>query len=291
MRKLLTGIVVIGLVATCVQAFATVGARPLAMGGAFIGLADDANATYWNPAGLAQMTPGQASGTWMHTSNHRKTVNYQEFGSMVACTEAPKIDKIAFGASYIKDDVPLHLGDKLATDTQSWIWGSLAVDTGKYGMIGVNVRKMDDSAPGYSVTSDNGIDIGYLYRVDSDLTFGMLIQDVNKPETRIAGFDSTKKIRNMRMGLAYRPTRDTIVTLDGYDLADDANARSARFGFEKSFGQFAVRGGYYGLGDDNNNSGATVGIGIKNQSVTIDATLMMGDFDDTLMISGTYISF
>src|SRR5262249_46696775 len=32
-----------------------VGARALAMGGAFVGLADDWTATYWNPAGLAQL--------------------------------------------------------------------------------------------------------------------------------------------------------------------------------------------------------------------------------------------
>ena len=29
------------------------GARPTAMGGAFVGKADDLNALYWNPAGLA----------------------------------------------------------------------------------------------------------------------------------------------------------------------------------------------------------------------------------------------
>ena len=31
------------------------GARPVAMGGAFVAVADDANATYWNPAGLVQI--------------------------------------------------------------------------------------------------------------------------------------------------------------------------------------------------------------------------------------------
>ena len=35
------------------QAFATVGTRAAGMGGAFVGVADDASAIYWNPAGLA----------------------------------------------------------------------------------------------------------------------------------------------------------------------------------------------------------------------------------------------
>lgn len=35
------------------QALETVGTRPQGMGGAFVGVADDASAVYWNPAGLA----------------------------------------------------------------------------------------------------------------------------------------------------------------------------------------------------------------------------------------------
>lgn len=37
-----------------------VGARSIGMGGAFTGISDDITAIYWNPAGLAQMTTGQA---------------------------------------------------------------------------------------------------------------------------------------------------------------------------------------------------------------------------------------
>ena len=33
-----------------------VGARPLSMGGSFAAIADDSTATYWNPAGLGQLT-------------------------------------------------------------------------------------------------------------------------------------------------------------------------------------------------------------------------------------------
>jgi hypothetical protein len=40
------------------------GTRPQGMGCAFVALADDANAVYWNPAGLTQITSGEA--TFMH---------------------------------------------------------------------------------------------------------------------------------------------------------------------------------------------------------------------------------
>ena len=43
-----------------------VGARPLSMGGSFTAIADDSTATYWNPAGLAQLT--HAEMTFMQAS-------------------------------------------------------------------------------------------------------------------------------------------------------------------------------------------------------------------------------
>ena len=42
------------------------GARPEGMGGAFVGLADDVSALFWNPAGLANLTASEVS--VMHTS-------------------------------------------------------------------------------------------------------------------------------------------------------------------------------------------------------------------------------
>jgi hypothetical protein len=44
------------------QVFESVGARALGMGGAFVGVADDGTATYWNPAGLAAGVVVEAGG-------------------------------------------------------------------------------------------------------------------------------------------------------------------------------------------------------------------------------------
>ncbi|HTV00635.1 MAG TPA: conjugal transfer protein TraF [Luteitalea sp.] len=52
-RGLLLGCVLLAVpVATAAQGFEAVGIRALGMGGAFVAVADDATATYWNPAGL-----------------------------------------------------------------------------------------------------------------------------------------------------------------------------------------------------------------------------------------------
>ena len=59
MNKMLRIVAVVSMAAAAApasasaQAFATTGTRAAGMGGAFVGVADDATAIYWNPAGLA----------------------------------------------------------------------------------------------------------------------------------------------------------------------------------------------------------------------------------------------
>jgi len=290
MRTTKTGILLLAVAASCIgAAYGCVGARPLAMGGAFIGLADDANATYWNPAGLAQLVPGEISGTWAHTSSNRDRINYQEFASMVGGLEMPRLGgRLALGGSYVRDNTVLRLGGTTVEDTEDWFWASLAFDTGKNGLIGLNVRKIDDSVDGYSVKSDIGLDAGYLYRVSPRLSVGMLIQDLNTPRIKVAGFAPLRRIQNWRAGLAFRPAGDTVVTIDGYDLADNGNALSARFGVEKRFRGVALRAGFYGAGS-NTDRGATFGLGIQRSGFTLDAAVLTGDFDNTVMLSGSFL--
>jgi hypothetical protein len=53
------------------------GARALGMGGAFVSIADDASAVYWNPAGLSYLDHSQV--LFMHSERFGDLVNYNTF--------------------------------------------------------------------------------------------------------------------------------------------------------------------------------------------------------------------
>lgn len=72
------------------------GARALGMGGAYTGVADDASAAYWNPAGLAQIPRWELQG--MHSVLYENT----KFQSLAAAGRVPYTSDFMFGAAYMR---------------------------------------------------------------------------------------------------------------------------------------------------------------------------------------------
>ena len=83
------------------------GARALGMGGAFLAVADDATAGYWNPAGLAWLP--SKSVLYMHSEEQRSQVQYDFIGlALPQGGEAGR--RSALGVSLVRlgvDDIPV----------------------------------------------------------------------------------------------------------------------------------------------------------------------------------------
>ena len=100
-----------------------VGARPLGMGGAFVALADDGTAGYWNPSGLVFLNYPQI--VLMHSERFKGEVNY---------------DYVSFSLPYRKDRSLsfslIRLGIDNIADTRN-AWEDYGLDgipnTGDYG--------------------------------------------------------------------------------------------------------------------------------------------------------------
>src|SRR5436190_10916871 len=61
---LLSALLFVSTPALAQQIFEAVGSRALGMGGAFVGVADDSTAVYWNPAGLSAGSVGGGTLEW-----------------------------------------------------------------------------------------------------------------------------------------------------------------------------------------------------------------------------------
>jgi len=75
-----------------------VGARALAMGGAYIAVADDANAGYWNPAGLNQIESPEFA--YMHAERFAGIVSFDYAG-----VAWPLSDRSTIGVSFYRSGV------------------------------------------------------------------------------------------------------------------------------------------------------------------------------------------
>jgi|GEM_PF-999495 len=296
---LLLAAVAVGVAAG--PASACVGARPYGMGLAFIGVADDANATYWNPAGLVQLEGREV--TLMRNVNKRDEINYQDY---LAVAERLS-EKSAIGISYLKT---VMIGDVDGTGNlweQKWYWLSYAQMVGVNTSVGVNVRMINDDTPvpGVTIDTDLGLDFAVFHRVDERTTIGLLVQNANEPETKITESEgmympmeaSVTNVVNWRPGIAYRPNPTLTVALSAYDALDSADgyARHLRLGAEKVVrddekGYLAFRAGYYGLMADSEAltpKAPTVGVGYGRGNWRVDGALLLGDFDNAFFLSAT----
>lgn len=267
--------------------FACVGARPLSMGGAFVAVADDVNAVYWNPAGLTQLQENQT--TWMHTYNNRDLINYQDFLGYAMPSQKKGV---SVGIGYIHSTTIIYIPPQWEEFDQKWYTVSLAKKINENMSLGINLKQYREEITllGESIKDDAiGIDVGYLYKMDEKVSIGLLVQDINKPKTFKEELGGIEYLRNIRPGIAYKPNEETTIAMDIYYFtlkdATDPNAKGqsdVRMGIEWIANEnLALRAGFYG------DAFKTMGIGYKKGNFQIDYALLTGDDTGTHLVSGT----
>jgi hypothetical protein len=271
MRKLglciITSLIYFFIFAT--SCFACVGARPMSMGGAFIGVADDASTTYWNPAGLDQKqterekvmedTLEEMSGikfTYTPTLYNRDEYNYDDFVALTVPVKFRNYDFGVLGFSFINTgyEFELDLGAPLIYTfdrDEHWFWLSYGKNIIGGLSLGVNLRyqeaEEEETLEAMGVTLLSFSDKDHLFALDpalfykiGRLSLGVLYQNANEPSETLWGVKATY-IRNLRAGIAFRPDDHTIIAADVYDALEETKnvpnsvAQDIRVGIERWF--------------------------------------------------------
>ena len=275
MKKLLTVLLAISFILGLSRpSFACVGARVMAMGGAFTGLADDINSVYWNPAGLTQLENKQI--TYTMTLANRDEYNYDDF---IAYAQ-PIEDVGTIGVSFINSGYDQSPFFELV---DHWFVFSYGREVGGNLSLGFNIRNrtLEINLKSFNVKDDDSaleIDLAMFWKPRDNLSAGLLIQNLNEPKL----FDVKQKI-NVRPGIAFKPNDKLTLTFDIYDFLGETEdegtdvSQDLRFGIEGWITEMlALRGGLYHINSKTDEAKAfTFGTGfiLPEMSLSIDYCL------------------
>jgi len=226
-----------------------VGTRAMGLAGAFVAVADDPTASYWNPAGLAQLPQPEILGTYGSYFNDKDRNVYFSF-------EMPLKKDIHIGIStnnLFYTDIPGSHEDQYTASLAM----PLDFQSDHRFFAGLNVRYLfaDTGSAGQGTIEGVAVDLGVLFKQpldkDMQLNAGLVLTDL----TTNIRFDQTGVEQGipsvLTPGVAFYFDPNTLLavdvpwTLDNDVLLNEQNVR-IRSGLEHWFldGRLGLRGGF-----------------------------------------------
>jgi hypothetical protein len=300
-----------------------VGARALGMGSAFVGLADDGTASYWNPAGLATLSAREV--TAMHAEQFGSIVQYDflsyvmPVGSPGKPRQALSLALVRLGVSDIPDTRGLQIIDQNGNGKFDYPNDLLVVDESRFVFDSDNDAALlfsyaRDIRPGLSLggnfkyirqwlgdslrSNGFGIDLGLLYVGRSGLSMGATLRDATT--TRILWNTGTGEFiaPSLRLGAAktraFRDRRhvltgalDVQVGFSDERLSSQAHLGAVTFEFHPGLEYWYDRRLALRAGFEAQNF--TAGAGLRYRKFGLDyAYLDHRDLDASHRVSGSY---
>ncbi|MBI2417406.1 MAG: hypothetical protein HYV28_05785 [Ignavibacteriales bacterium] len=277
-----------------------IGARPTAMGGAFTGLANDVDALFFNPAGLADIKEKQATFNFAkiyglvkyNMASYGMPLNFdgarQGGGIAVISSGDEALTELTVLVGYGRVTGPVTVGMNLKYRRASF--GNNTLNLSDYQVFdpaefntGV-LNQVTGKANGF------GFDLGVMYQLHEKIKIGMMLRDVFSPvswDSKVENPDAKAKgkyTENVPMeamiGTSYVINEDMVVTADYQpSFAKDVFNR-IRGGAEVRFFKFLnVRAGLQNTVNDIDDEkfmfGAGFGFKVKGYRISFDYTSVM----------------
>ena len=263
-----------------------IGARALAMGGAFVAVANDATASLWNPAGLALLDDTRLAG--MSTDLYGLGHTHQYVGAVTTFAN------LGIGLGWERQSKTSQIitgpGDLGATFTwvEQAIIGSLATNVMDIAMVGANVKYyMADSGLGDSA-SGFGFDLGLLVNLGDMFVIGVNAMDLGGTPIDWDGGATDVVSGLYKAGLAMKLADERLilaadVDFDGLDIGD------THVGVEfQLIDELALRGGVV-LTNNFQDYYFAVGAGINVAGLYVDAAYVLEEtLGNTLVLSAEF---
>jgi len=263
-----------------------IGARALAMGGAFVAVCDDSTAMVWNPAGLAQLSDTRLAG--MSTDLYGLGITHQFVGATTSFAN------LGIGLGWERASIDGQLVDAdgglggAFTWVENAIIGSLATNVMDIAMAGANVKYyMADSGLGDSATGF-GFDLGLLVNLGDMFVIGVNAMDLAGSTVEWDG-GATDIVNGLyKAGLALNLADNKFVLAADVDF-DGSSLGDTHVGMEfQLIDELALRGGVV-LTNDFQDYYLTVGAGINVAGLYVDAAYILEEtLGNTLVLSAEF---
>ncbi|MCG2712962.1 MAG: hypothetical protein L6416_11665 [Candidatus Omnitrophica bacterium] len=223
------------------------GVRPVSLGGVFVAIADDVNAATWNPAGLGWQQDKELSYSGIFSKRGEYipgdfiSDDYLLYAQPLRVNYRGDFDELGgFGLYFLNSGYEDNITRAKQTIRQPGIAYGRAFSSNEAMAWGVsaNLYMYDSEIPG-AVSSDNalGVNAGYLWYLNSSITLGLLIENINEPALSLYGVTS-RIVRIWRPAIACYFSDSTVFSLEVYDLTGNTKdsgsdySRNIRLGFE-----------------------------------------------------------
>jgi tetratricopeptide (TPR) repeat protein len=255
------------------------GNRALALGGAYVSVADDASAAVWNPAGLGLLNRSELQAT--HTSLYGLDISEQYASLAVPSWRwgVGALDFRRFGVDGIEErsDRNVLLGDDLR-DSQTEVKVSYGRAVNDAWSLGGSLKMRRHSLAGYD-DFGIGLDLGLLVRpgvaLGSDRSWvrrwalGAAIRNAIEPSLRLDQ-EGVGDPTAIQAGVSYRHPFKTSMLGEGYVLGAIDVAKAKRSGAKGHLGIEVVPHPVLALRAGANDGEFTTGAGIRWRSYSFD---------------------
>ncbi|MFH2069678.1 MAG: PorV/PorQ family protein [Elusimicrobiota bacterium] len=267
-----------------------VGARAVAMGESFVAVADDANALYWNPAGISTVVKKELSvmyNKWLIDTNYGfigfvHPLENCSVGLSVLYLDYGKID----GWSDTNQPEPDFTANDIAVGISC---GKKLNEKLSVGATLKSVQSKIEKESAQTITADAGILLSFAAGdTAGEFKTGLSLQNI---VGQLKFIDKAYQLpANIKAGCAYSPVNKPMTITMDVNIPND-NDISANIGLEFRIKQMlALRGGYKlkltGNDDTGGLSNLTAGIGFIYSPVQIDYALVpYGNLDTSHRVS------
>ncbi|MBN2406079.1 MAG: PorV/PorQ family protein [Elusimicrobia bacterium] len=267
-----------------------IGARSMAMGGAFSAVSDDVTSIYHNPAGLSCLDGAQVSLQHLVYFEDIQYANVSaarpfEFGTIGVSLSHLWMDSIEGRENETSAVTKFDAKDSVAALAYSRMVGEVSA--------GISLKVISSEIEEASLTG-LASDLGLMATPVDRLTAALVIQNLGtnlKYDGDDVGEKEEKLPQNIKLGASYKLTEMMNLAAD-INMPNDNRANlnvGAEYGLSVGMLSIPVRLGYKTLNDFEAIDGLSAGFGVTHKQISTDfAWIPYGELGDTFRISLLY---